>query len=317
VKNNLLKAKSRFFNNGIFHIDLSEFETENKILIPGHRFIPFLNQEINPNKIIIRDYHEKIITKKVISVYPDRIKKYYSLFGADEFLFLLVKDVEENNEIILKKTKEQKKYLITVFDLECFFTADYEKGKEKKLSLELKINDWKKGIYQAELKEKIEDRDTVSAWVKNLEKGLFKAEGYKKDNYSVEDFLSTAFYLGGEYLIKNPAVTLDEFPDLSNGDFIASFHADAIISRILEKRKKPLNNKIDSIIKKLTKLEKNISSGKSKADPEKKITEEKILNTITSLRAFSSELDNPEINEEQLNIIIKIIEDSEKLIQNS
>jgi hypothetical protein len=317
MKSNLLKAKSRFFNDGIFRIDLSEFETENKILIPGHRFIPFLNPEINPNKIIIRDNQVNIISKKVISVFPERIKKYYTLYGADDFLFLLIKDVKENNEIILNKTTLQKKYLITVFDLESFFTADRENLKGKKLSLELKINDWKKGIYQAELKEKTEDRERVSAWVKNLEKGLFKAEGYKKENYSIEDFLSTAFYFGGDYLIKNPVVTLDEFPDLSNGNFIASFHSDAVISRILGKRKKPLNNKIDSIIKKLTKLGKNISSGKIKADPENKITEEKILNTITSLKAISSELDNPEINEEQLNIIIKIIEDSEKLIQNS
>ena len=313
MENNLMKEKIKFFKDGIFRINPSYYEIENQILIPGHRFLPFLNPEINPNKITIYDRKGEKLPPKVFSVNPERIKQYYSLFGLDNFLFILIADIKENSDIIMKEEDSRKRFLITAYSLESLFQYKKDNTENFKPVLELKIKDWEKGIYTAVLKEKPEDKDNVSVWVENLEKGLLKAEGYKNTSNSIEEYMSTAFFLGGEYLIKNPAVTLDEFQELSERDFISSFHSKSVTSRILEKSKQGLNSKISAIITSLGRIEKDIINGKIKEVPEKRITLDKIINTISTLRSFSSELDSPDINEEKLNIIIKIIEDSEKL----
>ena len=310
---NLMQEKIKFFKDGIFRINLAFDEIENQILIPGHRFLPFLNPEINPNKITIYDRKGEKLPPKVFSVNPERIKQYYSLFGLDNFLFILIADIKKNSDIIMKEEDSRKRFLITAYSLKSLFQNKKENTENFKPVLELKIEDWEKGIYTAVLREKPEDKDNVSVWVENLEKGLLKAEGYKNTSNSIEEYMSTAFFLGGEYLIKNPAVTLDEFQGMSDRDFISSFHSKSVTSRILEKSKQDLNSKISGIITSLGRIEKDIINGKIKEVPEKRITLDKISNTISTLRSFSSELDSPDINEEKLNIIIKIIEDSEKL----
>ena len=307
----LIQDKKNFFKNGLFRINLTYFEIENKILIPGHRFIPFLNPEINTNSITVYDKDRTLLAAETVSVSSERIKQYFSIFGLDNFLFLLIKDNKKNQDIIIRDSLEEKKFLVTAFSLEPLF-KNIDSSKSKTV-LEIKIDDWEKGIFTAEILTDPEDSGDAASWVENLEKGFFKAEEYKADSATLEEYLSTAFYLGGDYLIKNPAVTLEEFRGFSERDFISRYHSESVTSRILEKSKQDLNSKINSLIKTLNSIENRILSGQIKEDKENKITLEKISNTIGTLKSFSSELDKPDINEEKLNIIIKIINDSEKL----
>ena len=310
--NSLIKEKTDFFKEGKFRINLSFDETDKKVLIPGHRFIPFLNMNRNPNSIIIYDKHGEKLKSRIIEVNPETIKQYYSLFGLDNFLFLLIRDKEENSRIIMSDSKYPKKFLITVYNIEPLFSNMEKRGSS--LSMQIRIRDWEKGVYEAELVEKeSEEEKNISVWVETLEKGLLKADENNYQADSIEEFLSTAFYLGGEYLIKHPSVTLEEFQELSDKNFISRFHSKSETSRILEKSKHDLNRKIDLLIKKLVTIENKIISGEMKEDSDKKITLDKISNTISTLRSFSTELDSPDINEEKLNIIIRIIYDSEKL----
>ena len=313
MQNILMQEKNDFFKEGKFKITLSFDEIENRMLIPGHRFIPFLNPGKNPNSIIIYNKHGELLKSSIISVNPEKIKQYYSLYGLENFLFLLIRDNEENRKIIMSDSNTPKNFLITVYSLETLFNCP--KGKQNSTSLQIRIRDWNQGIYEAELAEEAEEeeKNNISVWVDTFEKGLLKAEENKFPADSIEEYLSTAFYLGGNYLLKNPSVTLEEFQGLSDKDFISMFHSKTATSRILDKSKHYLNQKIDSLIITLVTIENRIISGEIKENSEKKITLDKISNTISTLRSFSSELDSPDINEEKLNIIIQIINDSEKL----
>ncbi len=306
---------NKYFKDGIFRINLTNDETENKILIPGHRFIPFLNPDKNLNSITLYDRKGNILKSKIISVSSERIKQYYSLFGLDNFMFILIRDIEENSRIIMKPSSDPKKFKITVYNIEPLFSLPAGKGDRSKLSLVIKIIDWEEGVYSAELAEHTGKTEDVSLWIKNLENGLLQAGDYKSETDSIEDYLSTAFMLGGEYLVKNPAVTLEEFQDFSEKNFLTMFHSKSAASRILETRKQQLNSKINTLIENLLSVENRIISGELRESRNKIISLERISNTISTLRSFSAELDNPEINEEKLSIIIRIINDSEKLAQ--
>ena len=313
MQNILMQEKSDFFKEGKFRINLSFDEIENRMLIPGHRFLPFLNPEKNPNSITIYSKHGKLLESRIIAANPEKIKQYYSLYGLENFLFLLIRDNEENRKIIMSDSNTQKNFFITVFNLESLFCS--LKNNRNNVSLILRIRDWNEGIYEAEIAEEAEEdeKNNISVWVEALEKGLMKAEENRFPADSIEEYLSNAFYLGGCYLIKNPSVTLEEFQGLSDKDFISIFHSKTATSRILDKSKQDLNKKIDSLIITLVSIENRIVSGEIKENSEKKITLDKLSNTISTLRSFSSELDSPDINEEKLNIIIQIINDSEKL----
>ncbi len=309
---NLSEKKARFFKNGLFRINLSRFEIDNRILIPGHRFIPYANPGLYPWNFRCLDGNGNLLLKKQITVYSDDIKKYYKLFGEENFLFLLINDVEKNREIILKESREYKKFFITVFDLNPLFSDSSLQSETEMSAVELRITDWENGEFNIRLTESRKNDADVSIWIRTLEKGLVMADSGRIKSPTVQEFLSTAFYFGGDYLIKNPVISLDEFTEISDESFIHSFNTNKITSIILKKKKAAIRIKISELIKELTDIEKTCHVFSQNCPGG--ISADKFENARQSLKVLSSELDNPDLNEEKLNIIINVISDSEKLI---
>ena len=80
------------FTNAEFIIVPDAFEIENNILIPGHRFVPFMHPELFPSDITLRESGaRKAQSLREFSGIAENIIKYHLLMGAEtlfDFFFI-------------------------------------------------------------------------------------------------------------------------------------------------------------------------------------------------------------------------------------
>ena len=307
--------KADFFKDGYFIINLSAFEVEEKILIPGHRFLPFLNPIVMPWDIKITT-QKGIALRQVTKEAPlEILKPRYSLFGDENFLFLLIDDKEDNSEIILEKENHSSQnFYFTAYDLAPLFGSEDKKDIFSDFVVVLKIDDWKKGIYTAYVKTDDKIHSNTGEWITRLEKGFKTVLGNKKKLLILPEVMSDAFVFGGKVLLENPPLSLEDFFDLSEVSSIADTIADSKEDFALLEKKSYIREKTLAIIKKFTSwLETN--NEYKKINPEAAIILEKqILMSKKTLIAVLEEINNPFLTEDVINTILQIITESENLV---
>ena len=308
--------KADFFKGGYFLITLSAFEAEKKILIPGHRFLPFLNPMVMHWKIKIKAQNNKALKKITEKAKFRTLKPLYSLFGEENILFLLIDDKENNSEIILiDEDYSLHDLYFTAYDLSSLLPAE-DTGKKtfSNLVLTLRIDDWDKGIYTASVKAIDKDPANTNEWVSALEHGFKKVFSSKKNIWMVSEVMSNAFMHGGKKLLENPAISLENFFEISEISDIADIILEQKEDPVLTEQKRFIREKTLSLIKIITSWLENSVKDK-KANPEAtKILEKQILVTKKTLIAVLEEINNPLLTEKTINTIMQIITESEFMI---
>lgn len=289
-----LKKNADFFNNGFFLIKLSAFEKKNKILISGHRFIPFLNPALNPKQIAIKNEDGSLLPKKVYSAYPEVLKPLYSFFGDENFLFLLIDDQTENKEIIINSTKLYK-LKFTAFSLANIPISESE-------TIVLKIENMEKGIYSIEQNTPI---NTNEKWLPDLKKN-FK-ERMKKNKSTIYQILSDAFLATGKWIMETPMVNPEEFFKMQELKSITNFLEEKDMR--IGGKKLYLNEKIINLIKL---FENDIIDEFADIFAENRLTETE--NTKVFLTNLLEKLENPSLQESELDKILEILSQIEMLI---
>jgi len=313
--NTSFNNKVNFFKGGYFLINLSAFEVEKKILVPGHRFLPFLNPMIMPWEIKIKIKNGSVLKKITEESHLGALKPLYSLFGEENILFLLIDDKEDNSEIILENEDHSSHNLyFTAYDLSPLFENQNTKNTLMNLVLILKIDDWKKGIYTAQMKAVERNNINAGEWVSRLEKGFITALSDNKKLLMLTEVMSDAFMYGGKVLLEDPAISLEDFFEISEISSIA----DTILERkedpVVIEKKTFIREKTLSLIKHFTAWFENNDEDK-KTNPETvRILEKQILMTKKTLIAVLEEINNPMLTEEMINTIMEIITESENLI---
>ena len=86
------RTKSGFFAGRKFLITPDEFEIAQELLFPGHRFVPFVSEEVFPSTVRFRDGDRSVASKTVI--FPlGTVFKYHILLGSEQiFDFMLADD---------------------------------------------------------------------------------------------------------------------------------------------------------------------------------------------------------------------------------
>ncbi len=307
--------KADFFKGGYFLVNLSVFEIEKKIFIPGHRFLPFLNPAVRPWNI-------KIITQNGKNLKPIRaeapletLKPLYSLYGEENFLFLLIDDKQENSETILENGDYSSYNLyFTAYDLAPLFEDEDIKQTLFNLAIMFRIDDWEKGIYTAYIK--IIDTNHINAgeWVNRLEKGFETVFNNNKKLLMVPEVMSDAFMYGGKILLENPVISLEDFFEISEISSIADTIIEHKEDPVLTEKKSYIREKTLALIKMFTSwLENNTEEKKLNPDTVK-ILEKQILMTKRTLIAVLEEINNPFLSEDMINTIMQIITESETLV---
>ena len=307
--------KADFFKDGYFIINLSAFEVAKKILIPGHRFLPFLNPIIMPWNIKIKAQTGKMLKRITEESHLGTLKPLYSLFGEENILFLLIDDKEDNSEIILEHEDYSSHNLcFTAYNLSPLFNEEDTKHTASNLALILKIDDWKKGIYTASLK--IVDRSNTDAgeWISRLENGFKTVLSTNKKLLMVPEVMSDAFMYGGKVLLENPVISLEDFFEISEIRNIADTILEQKGDPVLTEKKNYIREKTLSLIKIFTSWLENNDEDKKTNWETVRILERHILVTKKTLIAVLEEIHNPLLSEEMIDTMMEIITESEKLV---
>jgi len=307
-------SKADYFKGGLFTVTLSGLEKSNRVFIPGHRFLPFLNPAVRPWKVQLTEQETgRHLLRKIISEKPDAYKSLYSLFGEENFLFMLIDDRSENSVKIINSVDNIYKLNITTYDISSILPAE----TPLKTEILFRIEDWEKGHYTVFSRISTEgDEKNIEAgeWVERLESGFKTVFDKKRKLQMIPEVISDAFIYGGRVLLENPVLSLEEFFEISEISNIADLISEQKEDPVIEEKKRYVREKTLKLIKIFTSCLENPKSDSYSMIEGKKILEKQVLTTKRTLIAVLDELNNPFISDDMIKTMLKVIDESEQLI---
>ena len=136
-------SREAFFNGRQFVITPDDWEIDEGILFPGHRFAPFCHAEVFPSEISIRDttgrrkLRQREFRSELTKIFP-----YHLLLGSEQISDFLIAEHPENASLA-DMAKANTQVILNVFELEDFYrrndfctgdallcrVVDYREGK--------------------------------------------------------------------------------------------------------------------------------------------------------------------------------------------
>ena len=206
-----------------FCIKPTEEELDLGILVPGHKFTPFLEWDIPPAEAKIYFKHNLLASKKQNFLITDFIKyiSYYP-YGIDSYLD------DEGTEFDPEFFKPDDSFAVSVFNFGEFYREhNFQYGD----FLIFTVNNYIKGEFSVEYRlaeASVADMGTVLRWVALMEDGLEDALQYYQYLLTSDEQLNFAFLKNKEFLLQYPVIHLNGFLELSNRIKITSLNSTPI-----------------------------------------------------------------------------------------
>ena len=194
------------FRGRQFLITPETWEISEGVLIPGHRFVPYLDPEVFPSEVALRTGRRRIRTRE--GKFPvARIVGCFALLGSEQMLDVLMAESPKNG-FLRSGVRGDSEVELTVFDLADFYREhEFEEGD----ALKCQVVDYSAGevkftFVSGSDRSASEKRKFISAFDTACEAALRGAEDY----LDIPEVLARSFFLGGDAL-KTPGASLDEF----------------------------------------------------------------------------------------------------------
>lgn len=194
------------FTNAEFIIVPDAFEIENNILIPGHRFVPFMHPELFPSDITLRESGaRKAQSLREFSGIAENIIKYHLLMGAETLFDFFIAESEDNVEQAENSANPQLK--LSALDMKKFYAeTNFTEGD----TLLVKVIDYEKGVFEFRLGNgKERSAGKLAAYRTKFENVLENITENLQPGFPVIDQIRSLFANAPEFL-NNPAMSLDE-----------------------------------------------------------------------------------------------------------
>jgi hypothetical protein len=202
--------RSRFFQGAQFLIAPQPEEIEASILIPGHRFMPFLARDVFPAtcQLLINDeppIQTRLVHKPILDLLI-----YLSFYGQHGALQYLTADQDSNNDVMRRDLNDNPEFAVTVFDMTDVYARYAVKPGDTFLCT---VKNWTLGIYELEHipnePQMLEFR--MQKWITDFESAMLQMweEGdYPPDIYAQ---LSEALFIGPKSLCDRPPLHFGGF----------------------------------------------------------------------------------------------------------
>ncbi len=219
---NEFMARWHFFEGCQFLVQLMPFEQREKILIPGHRFVPFVQHSIYPADVDLH-YRGVPLAKKTIDMPIQETGVYYSLVGkAGWFLHLS----QENDLDALQASETSVKQ--TVFDL----SPIWEQEPQLK-TLCLRCENFNEGVVaisDASISSDTVNFAAVHCAVEALDEALGEIfEEYGPDNLLLPEQIAHAYARMPDWFFEEPPFHFGGYLQLSKQIHLAETYLDSIL----------------------------------------------------------------------------------------
>ncbi len=192
----------------IFLVTPGEYEIENNILLPGHRFAPFCSNEIFPSEVELDDDagHALPRTEKRCDIME--IIGAHVLLGAEELFDYFIAENPQNQKLLAENTRNREA-ILNVFDMTSFYRKHHFTSGD---ALVVTILDPLTGQFKmTHLPGKSRYAEQMNEWHDHFTEALEKVI----DLY--DDYLEITGQIAAAYLLASPSVwgetgcSVDEF----------------------------------------------------------------------------------------------------------
>jgi hypothetical protein len=213
-----------YFKNARFMVSPKPKEIAQGILIPGHRFIPFLSPEVKPWDCTLLTPEGTPLACKTISQKLADLTIHYTLFGIENMENMLVLDQESNAEALIDKESTHKAWVtLTVFDFADLYRMWRFTPED---SIIFEVQDWLKGIYILEYVSKEKRRELITRsewWIEKLEKAFLQTFDIFGLKIPMEEQIAYAYFYGGKEILQEPPIHLGGILEVSDQVHIIPF----------------------------------------------------------------------------------------------
>ena len=198
--------REAFFTGRSFLVTPEEWEIEAGILVPGHRFVPYLDPEVFPSEVVMRRNRRaaaKVEKKFKIS----QVLGCFQLLGTEQMLDVLAAESPANG-FLRSGIQGDTEVELTVFDLADFYREnEFEAGD----AIRCEVVDCAAGVVKyAYLSGAKRSAAKKKAFIAALEDACAAALKRFDEELPVPEVLAWSFFLGGDTLT-HPEASLDEF----------------------------------------------------------------------------------------------------------
>ena len=194
------------FDKRKFLITPEAWEIEAGILVPGHRFVPYLDPEVFPSEVELRTGRRKVGCR--FGRYEmARLIGCFMLLGSEQMLDVLMAESSANGHL-RSGARADSEVELEVFDLADFYR---EHGFEEGDALKCEVVDYSKGVVKfAFLSGAERSAAKKRAFISALDAACEKVLHSEEDYLDVPEVLARCFMAGGDAL-DEPGASLDEF----------------------------------------------------------------------------------------------------------
>ena len=184
--------KNIFFQNADFLISPTEEEIRDGILIPGHRFMPFLSHEVLPAHATLICANGNKVDRLNIERHRNDLFIYFTFFGFENMNRYFLTDHDENCAIMEASPHDNPMVKLTVFDMAALYA---EHNVTPGDAFRLTVKNWKQGHYTLSFVSKMDlasQQHECSKWCKTFEKNLQEVINWCGPHTDVNDQFATA-----------------------------------------------------------------------------------------------------------------------------
>ena len=196
--------REHLFSSASFLITPDSWEICEKMLIPGHRFLPFTDRELFPSDAKLF-WQGKEIAKREITAPLGKLFHYHTLLGSETVFDHLIAESPANSHL-MHSVNATSPITLTVFDMSGILD-DFSDGD----ALLAQIKDYQEGIINISVVDGAKRQNSAKKeWIHAMDEAVEKVVERFEEYLDIPDQLAWAVFYAKDTCLK-PAASVDEF----------------------------------------------------------------------------------------------------------